>query len=517
MVGYETQNREMPSVQMRNIWKRFPGVIANHGINLELYAGEVHTLLGEIGAGKTTLMNILAGGYPPDEGEILVDGVKVDIRSPRSAIDLGIGMVHQHFRLIDTMTVAENVYLGWDNAPWHISRKDLARRLEKYTADLGFAVDPKAEIWQLSVGEQQRAEILRSLVRGAKILILDEPTAVLTPSEADELFVAIRKLKAKGHTVVFISHKLNEVLEISDQVTILRGGENVVTRRTDECNQLQLAHWMVGKQMEFRCFTKNDHPGPVVAEMRQVNALNDRKLPALKDINLAVRRGEILGIAGVSGNGQTELAEVMTGMRPSQSGSIWIEGINLTGRSARQYSEVGEGHIPEDRNGMGLFPTLSLTHNAILREYINPPIRKGMRLDNKTAEQRARKLIQLGDVRTPDIHVLASSLSGGNQQKLLVRREIEISSHLLVAVHPTRGLDIGATEDVRCALIEHRDAGNALILISEDLDEILMMSDRIAVMYEGRIVGVFTSLEANRDEIGLLMGGHVDPRKNQDD
>ncbi len=506
---------EAAFIEMRSIWKRFPGVVANRGIHLELRAGEVHALLGENGAGKTTLMNILAGVYQADGGEIWIDGQPVQIRSPAQAIDLGIGMVHQHFRLVDDLTVAENVHLGWKGTPWHVSRGRLSRRLEAIAAELDYRVEPDAQIWQLSVGEQQRVEILKALARGARLLILDEPTSVLTPSEARELFRAIRTMAENGRTVVFISHKLDEVLEVSDRVSVLRQGEHVVTRPTSECDPIMLARLMVGQDFVFRSQEREGTPGLPILKMEAVSALDSRGLLALRQVDLEVRRGEILGIAGVAGNGQRELAEVLTGLRPVKRGRIMVEGKEKTGSSPFQFARAGVGHIPEDRLGMGLFAALPVAHNAILKTYREPPIRKGMRLLKEAEMQFAAGLVKRADVRVPHVRVPVGNLSGGNQQKLLARREIEIASRLLVAVHPTWGLDVAATEAVRRALVEHRNNGTGVLLISEDLDEILLLSDRIAVMFGGQVVGLFESGEANREDIGLLMGGETLRRENQ--
>jgi ABC-type uncharacterized transport system ATPase subunit len=498
---------DVPYIQMKNIWKRFPGdVVANQGINLDLYKGEVHALLGENGAGKSTLMNILAGIYRPDAGEIVIDGKKVDIRTPRSATDLGIGMVHQHFKLVDNLTVAENISLGWDETPWHTSREGLAARLETVASGLGFSIDPKAEVWQLSVGEQQRAEILHVMSRGAQVIIMDEPTAVLTPIESEELFSAMREMVSRGQIVVFISHKLTEVLEVSDRVTVLRRGKNADSRLISECDRQVLADMMVGRKFSFKTPVKKMVNRSTVLEITNIEAQNDRELPALRGVDLKVKRGEILGIAGVSGNGQKELAEVLTGLRPVQKGKIVLEGKNLTGSPPILFAEAGIGHIPGDRKDMGLFQWEDLTHNAILREYRNPPIRKGIWLMWKVAEQFTKELIKKADIRA-HYEVPVGILSGGNQQKLLVHREIGLATSLLVTSSPTRGLDVAATEEVRTALLTHKERGCAVILISEDLDEILLMSDRIAVMFEGKIMGVLTANEATSERIGLMMGG----------
>lgn len=498
-------------IQMQNIWKRFPGVVANEGIDLDLRSGEVHALLGENGAGKTTLMNILAGTLKADQGEIWIEGRKVEIDSPAIAIQHGIGMVHQNFRLVDDLTVAENIHLGWSETPWHVSHERLGQRLKKITAELQYDVDPRARIWQLSVGEQQRVEILKVLSRGVGGLILDEPTAVLTPMEIEELFRAVRTMAKNGKSIVFISHKLEEVLEISDRITVLRDGARVATENTADCDARMLARLMVGKEMVFGDRERQGAPGETILAMESVDAENDRGLPALRGVDLMVGRREIFGIAGVAGNGQRELAEVATGLRSIKSGRIRLEGFELSGCSPAEFARAGVGHIPEDRLGMGLFSSLSITHNAILRVYRDPPIRRGMRLLKRWAFEFANGLVQRGDVRLPNVGVKLATLSGGNQQKLLTRREIEIASKLLVAVHPTRGLDIAASQEVRGALMEHRNKGNAVLLISEDLHEIFLLCDRFAVMYDGRILGDFETVKASREDVGLLMGGKTPP------
>lgn len=494
-------------LKMRNIWKCFPGVIANKAIDFELRAGEVQALLGENGAGKTTLMNILSGLYRPDDGEIFVDGSLVSLNNPQDAIKYGIGMVHQHFRLVDNLTVAENIHLGWPDTPRIVNSKKLSESIEPLMAESGFYCDPNKKIEDLSVGEQQRVEIIKALARGAKILILDEPTSVLTPQEAEELFRNLRKMTESGRSVIFISHKLDEVLSVSDRITILRNGQNVITLPRAESDIRILAKHMVGDQSFEKKYSPGLEFGKPVLELVGVSATDDQGLPALENIDLLIREGELIGVAGVSGNGQCELAEVITGLRPIKAGKLMINGEDWTDKSAAELAAAGVGHIPEDRNKTGLMPDLPILENAILREYRNPPIRKGPWLMKGPAAEFASRLVRDGDVRTPNISVAVRVLSGGNQQKLITQREIDVATRVLVAMHPTRGLDIAATEAVRSALIKHRDQGIAVLLISEDLDEILSISDRIVVIYEGGIRGSFTVNEANRDEIGLLMGG----------
>jgi len=506
-----------PLLEMQGIWKSFPGVIANRSVDLSLCAGEVQALLGENGAGKTTLMNILSGLYRADKGEIFIDGNPVNIRNPQDAFLHGIGMVHQHFRLVDNLSVAENIHLGWDQTPRILSKEKLSLRIKSLMEEFGLDCDPNAKIENLSVGEQQRVEIMKVLARGARILILDEPTSVLTPQEAAELFIALRKMTEDGRSVIFISHKLDEVLEVSDRITVLRRGKYLGCLPKEICDARALARLMVGAHVGEQKYQVKRSLGNPVLELQAVTALDDRGLTALEDVDLMIREGELLGIAGVSGNGQLELTEVITGLRRIQKGKILIREEDWTGKSAAKLAAAGVGHIPEDRTKMGLMPNLPVLHNAILREYRNPPIRKGLLLNKKPAAGLAARLVEEGDVRVPNIGTMVRVLSGGNQQKLLTQREIDIASRVLVAMHPTRGLDIAATEAVRRALIEHRNNGVAVLLISEDLDEIMTTADRIAVIYEGQITDSIDAIGANRDEIGMLMGGSKTAMRNRDD
>jgi ABC-type uncharacterized transport system ATPase subunit len=493
---------------MRRIWKRFPGVAANQGVDLDLLPGEVHALLGENGAGKTTLMRILAGFYKQDEGEISMGGRRLSIGSPADAIGHGIGMVHQNFRLVDTLTVAENIHLGWKETRPVVSASSLAARTRAICDEFGLNVDPQAKVWQLSTGEQQRVEILRVLSRGVMVLILDEPTSVLTPQEARDLFKVLRDVARGGRIVVFISHKLEEVLQVSDRITVLREGRVVGSRMTKDCDLRSLARLMVGELVATHAQSRSETaPGGKVLELIGVDAKSDRDLPALRDVTLTVRSGEIVGIAGVAGNGQTELAEVVTGLRRVDRGAIVVGETDLANRTPARFAAAGIGHIPEDRLGVGLAGNETILSNAILREYKSPPIAGRWFMSKGAAKRFARGLVATAGVRVPSVELPIRMLSGGNLQRLLARRETRIASRLLVAVHPTRGLDIGATEEVHRLLFEQRARGGSVLLISEDLDELLEVADRIAVMYEGQIKGEFESRDADRETIGLLMGG----------
>ncbi|HEY66452.1 MAG TPA: ABC transporter ATP-binding protein [Caldilineae bacterium] len=492
---------------MVGIVKRFPGVVANAGIDLEVYAGEIHALLGENGAGKSTLMNILAGLYRPDEGEIYIHGHLVDIRSPRDAIELGIGMVHQHFMLVETLTVAENVILGLKEPRLVLDMDRVEQEIEELSRRYGLQVDPTAYIWQLSVGEQQRVEILKALYRGANILIMDEPTAVLTPQEAHELGRTLRRMAEEGKAIIFITHKLDEVAEFSDRVTVLRQGRVVATLPTEQTTREELARLMVGREVLFRLEKEPVEPGAVVLELRDVHALNDKGLPALRGVSLQIRAGEIVGIAGVAGNGQRELAEVVTGLRPVSSGRILVHGRDVTNCSPREVIQAGVSHIPGDRLGMGLVPNLPVSDNIILKDYRKAPLAQGPFLRKQAVIRFAQELIRRFRIDTPSPATPVRLLSGGNLQRCILAREITAGRGLLVAVHPTRGLDVGATEAVRRMLLEQRAQGAAILLISEDLEELLALSDRIVVLYEGQVMGTVSADEANIEAIGLMMAG----------
>jgi len=495
-------------VEMRGITKRFPGVVANDHIDFEVRAGEVHALLGENGAGKTTLMNVLYGLYQPDEGEIFIRGRKVTLRSPRDAIALGIGMVHQHFMLIPPLTVTENVVLGLRSSrePFLDTRR-AGQRIAELSKRYGLQVDPQAQIWQLSVGEQQRVEIIKALYRGAEILILDEPTSVLTPPEVRELFAVLQRMAERGHAIIFITHKLHEVMSVSHRVTVLRDGRVVSTVETGQTDEKELARMMVGREVLFRLTKKPVQKGDVVLQVEDLEALSDRGLPALKGLSFSVRQGEVLGIAGVAGNGQRELAEVITGLRRATRGRVIIGGKEMTNRSPGEIIAQGVSYIPEERMEVGLIMDFSVAENTILETRRRPPFSDGWFLNPQAIERHAEELISDYDVRTPSKDVPVKQLSGGNLQKLILARELSRQPRLLIAAQPTRGLDVGATEYIRRRLMEQRERGTAILLISEELDEVLSLSDRIAVMYEGEIVGIVDAAEAEVEEIGLMMAG----------
>jgi general nucleoside transport system ATP-binding protein len=504
----------MPTaVELRGITKRFPGVVANDDVHFEASEGEVHALLGENGAGKSTLSNILTGLYRPDEGEILLGGKPVTFHSPRDALDAGICMVHQHFRLVPPFTVAENVILGDHRGE---GRKLVVnpRRIERRVAELGeryrIAVDPRARIWQLSLGEQQRVEILKALYREARVLILDEPTAVLTPQEAGSLFETLRVMADEGRTIIFISHKLHEVKAVSDRVTVLRGGRNVETVATGDATPRSLAALMVGRDVALaERLPRAGEVGDPVLETGDLWAAGDRGSETLRGVSLTVRAGEVVAIAGVAGNGQRELAETVTGMRPPTRGTITVSGKLLRGGDPREAIRAGVAHVPEDRLHTGVAPSLSIASNVVLKSYRGREVVKGPLLRLRTIREHAAHLIKRYDVRGGGPDLPARRLSGGNLQKVVLAREFEGKPRVLVIASPTRGLDVAAIETVHRYLRDAASNGVGVLLISEDLDEILALADRIAVIYEGAIVGEVEAASATVEEIGLLMaGGH---------
>ncbi len=491
---------------MKGIVKRFPGVLANDNVDFSLRKGEIHALLGENGAGKSTLMNILAGLYRPDDGLILVDGKPVNFNSPRQAIEHGIGMIHQHFMLVPSQTVTENILLGLDSPRFFLNLKRYDQTIADLSKKYGMEVDPRAKVWQLSVGEQQRVEILKMLYRGADILIMDEPTAVLAPSEIGTLFKTLRSMVAQGKSIIFISHKLNEVTEISDRVTVMRRGRVTAAGvNTHEVTKSDLARLMVGRDVIFVQDKNEVEPGEVVLSVKDLHAENDKGLPALRGVSLTVRRGEIVGLAGVAGNGQRELAEVITGLRRCTGGTVSVTGDNIENMPVREGIRRGVAHIPEDRHHVGTAPNLSVTDNVIMKKYDQPPISKGWLLSTLAAEKFAGKLKDAYDIIAPTLNTPVRLLSGGNLQRVILAREISNQPALMIAMQPTRGLDVGAIEGVHRLLLDLRESGAATLLISEELDELLALSDRIYVIYEGEIMGEVT--DNDLETIGLLMTG----------
>ncbi|MCC3381745.1 ABC transporter ATP-binding protein [Paenibacillus farraposensis] len=497
-----------PVVELKKITKRFPGIVANDSISIKLHKGEIHALLGENGAGKSTLMNILFGLYQPDEGTIEMDGKPVQIDSPNKAIDLGIGMVHQHFKLVQPFTVTENIVLGSEpRKGLKINYKKAVAEVQRLSEQYGLQVNPNAKIEDISVGMQQRVEIIKTLYRGADILIFDEPTAVLTPQEITELLDIMKRLVAEGKSIILITHKLKEIMQIADTVTIIRRGQVIDTVKTPATTPNELAEKMVGRRVSFKVDKQRAQPGQTVMEMNNVVSKNKDGIHVLNELNLKVKAGEILGIAGVDGNGQSELIEALTGLRKIDGGSIQLLGQEITNQSPRKISEAGVSHIPEDRHKHGLVLDFSMSENMVLETYYQAPYSKNGFLNKDAINKQAKSLIEKFDVRTPDIHTKARSLSGGNQQKAIIAREIDKNPDLLIAAQPTRGLDVGAIEFVQKQLIAQRDQGKAVLLISFELDEIMNVSDRIAVIYEGKIVGEVLPEETNDQELGMMMAG----------
>ncbi len=495
-------------LEARGITKRFPGVVANDHVDLRLYQGEILALLGENGAGKTTLMNIIYGLYHPDEGEIYVYGRKVHIRSPHDAIRLGIGMVHQHFMLVPVFTVMENIILGAEitRAGLVLDRGGARQEVLRLSEEYGLQVDPDAYVEDLPVGVQQRVEILKALYRGARILILDEPTAVLTPQEVEDLFRIMRQLTRRGVSIVFITHKLREVLAVADRILVMRRGRVVGETTPDATNEAELASMMVGREVVLQVEKSPARPGPVVLEVEDL-VVESQGVPVVNGVTLQVRAGEILGVAGVQGNGQTELAEALTGLRKPTRGVLRIGGHEVPFGYARPLIEQGLAHIPEDRQRHGLVLPFSVADNMVLCTYYRPPFARGLRRNFKEVVTYAEKLIQEYDVRTPGPMVPVATLSGGNQQKVIVAREFSRPVKVLIANQPTRGLDVGSIEYIHRRIVELRDQGVGVLLISAELDEILSLSDRIAVMYQGRIVTTVDAAEADRATLGLWMAG----------
>lgn len=495
-------------IEMLNIRKEFPGIVANNNITLQLKKGEIHALLGENGAGKSTLMNVLFGLYQPERGEIHVKGEKVNITNPNIANDLGIGMVHQHFMLVDTFTVTENIILGMEpKKGGTVDIKKAEKEVSEISERYGLKVDPRAKISDISVGMQQRVEILKTLYRGAEILIFDEPTAVLTPQEIKELIQIMRTLIKEGKSIILITHKLKEIMEVCDRVTVIRKGEGIGTVDVPDTNPTELASLMVGREVEFKTEKTEANPKDEVLEINNLIVKDNRDVTAVDSLDLTVRAGEIVGIAGVDGNGQSELIEAITGLMKTESGSIKLNGNEIRKNKPRKITEAGIAHIPQDRHKHGLVLDFPIGENMVLQTYYQKPFSSSGVLNYKNIYDKARTLIEEFDVRTPSEFTLARSLSGGNQQKAIIAREVDRNPDLLIAAQPTRGLDVGAIEFIHKRLIEQRDQGKAVLLVSFELEEIMNVSDRIAVIYEGKIVAIVNPKDTTEQELGLLMAG----------
>ena len=505
-----------PILSLRNIVKRFPGVLANDNINLDIYPSEIHSILGENGAGKSTLMNILYGAYGIDEGEVFLEGEEIAVASPKEAIDLGIGMVHQHFMLIPVFSVAENIILGMPGKQ-RLSMRDIENSVKKAGEKFGLKVDPNAIVSTLSVGEQQRVEILKALYRGAKILILDEPTAVLTPAETQELFVMLRELTEQKVTIIFISHKLNKVMAVSERISVMRRGKMIDTVFTKDTSPEELAQMMVGREVVLRVEKPLASLGDATLKIEGLYVKNEKQVLAVRDLSFKVFAGEIFALTGVDGNGQTELVEAITGLRNVTQGNVNIQGKNATNKSPRQIIEMGSGHIPGDRQKQGLVLDMTIMDNMILECFYKEPYSKQHFMQEDIIEKLAEDLITDYDIRCTGSSVSAGNLSGGNQQKIVVARTIFHEPTLLVAVFPTRGLDVGAIEYIHKRLIEERNRGCAVLLVSTELDEVLSLGDRIGVMYEGELMGIVDGDKADKTNIGLMMAGRKVEEKDETD
>jgi ABC-type uncharacterized transport system ATPase subunit len=502
--------RDKPIVlEAKAITKRFPGVIANDKVDLLVYESEILALLGENGAGKSTLMNMLYGLYHPDEGEIWIKGEKVEMKDPSDAISRGVGMVHQHFQLVQVMTVAENVMLGSEitRGGGILSISEAEKRVAELSQKYGLEVDPSATVEDLPVGTQQRVEIIKALYRNAEILILDEPTAVLTPQEANDLFRIMRDLTDQGVSIIFITHKLKEVLAVADFIGVLRRGKLVGTADPEESTEASLAELMVGREVVLKVDKEEADPGDVVLRIENLHAKDDRSQMTLRGVDLEVRKGEILGIAGVQGNGQRELVEALTGLRKVEEGKITIDGQDSTHFSPRKNTEIGVAHIPEDREKHGLVMSYSLADNMVLNSYYVKPYASGVVMHEDIINEHGAELVEKYDIRTPSAMTPARNLSGGNKQKVIVAREFSRPTKLLIAAQPTRGIDVGSIEFIHNQIVAQRDAGAAVLVVSAELDEVLGLADRVAVMFHGKIVAILPIEEATRERVGLLMAG----------
>jgi general nucleoside transport system ATP-binding protein len=507
IVSNSDLNVDRPLIEMQDIVKRFPGVTAADSAHLEIKPGEVHALLGENGAGKTTLVNILSGLYQPDAGVIRVDGVAQQFRSPRDALQAGIGIVHQHFCLVDVFSVSENIMIGLQPFGLKLDLQTIETQITEMGKQYGLGVDPNAKIWQLSVGEQQRVEILKMLYRNVKLLILDEPTAVLTPQEADELSKTLRKMAASGQAVLYISHKLSEVLGVADRITILRSGSNVTTVNASDVDERQLTKLLIGEDVPIVVKAGEDCSSNTALAVKDLKVVGDRDYEAVRGLDLDVRCGEILGLAGVAGNGQKELAEAIVGLRPVSAGTISLNGEDVTHQTPGKLIDAGLSLVPEDRMGTGLVPTLDIYENAILKNYKTPSFSRGPLLNWPKIQQYAEGLVNDYSVKVTRLSEPVWKLSGGNLQRLLLGREISSEPSVLIAANPIRGLDIQAAHEIHQILLEQKSRGAAILVISEDVSELLSIADRIAVIYDGQIIGEVHSADAEIDEIGLMMAG----------
>ena len=493
-------------VEMRGITKRFPGVLANDKVDFDLRRSEIHALLGENGAGKSTLMSVLAGMYHPESGSIAVNDKPVSFASPRDAIQAGIGMIHQHFMLVPSQTVTENILLGLDRPRFRMNLATFDQEIAELSERFHLHVDPRAKVWQLSVGEQQRVEILKMLYRGAQVLIMDEPTAVLAPLEIEELFKTLRSMVNEGKSIIFISHKLNEVLEIADRISVLRDGRVTANGISAQgVTRADLARLMVGRNVILFVEKKPLTPGEVALSVENVYAESDRGLPAVRGVSLNVRGGEIVGLAGVAGNGQRELADAINGLRKCQQGRVVLQGEEISNKPIRKNIRGGMAYVPEDRTHVGSAPSLSITDNVIMKKYQQPPIGRGMTVDARAAEKFANQLREQYDIVVPNVKTQARLLSGGNLQRVILAREMSTMPKVMIAVQPTRGLDVGAIEGVHNYLLAEREAGAGILLISEELEELLALCDRIYVIYEGQIMGEVS--DGSIETIGLMMTG----------
>ncbi len=501
--------KQIEQIEFKNITKRFPGVLACDDINLQLNKGEILALLGENGAGKTTLMNILYGLYQPDEGQILINGREISIDTPQKAGELGIGMVHQHFMLVPNLTVKENVALCmFNDSAFKLDINAVTETIKDISARHKINIDPDAYIWELSVGEQQRVELIKALSLGANLLILDEPTAVLTPQETDELILLLKEMAESGCSIIFISHKLNEVKAVSHHVAVLRNGRMVYNGSTEDHSADELATLMAGRDISLPIAKEKEPSDEIILNIDNVTALGDRGTEALDGLNLSLKKkGEIMGIAGVSGNGQSELAEVINGLRKVKSGKITLDGEDITNKTPQHIIDKSMGYIPADRLHEGTVATFSVKENIILKDYAHPPLSNATFLMDKTISNYSNDLVTKFNIKTPDIDTTCASLSGGNIQKVILAREITRNPKVLVAVYPTRGLDMGAAEFVHSELLAARDNDKAVLLISEELEELMNLSDRIAVIYEGKILKIIPAKQAQKSELGLLMAG----------